>query len=70
MGMKEDLGLKIVIEHEQQTVDSAKFVLDLIKKLNPSSMQAAKNLDTCSDELNKIISSSETFIKLLSLKSG
>ena len=62
---KMEFGLKIAIEHEEDVINSAKEVLKKVKGFTSENPEVTKSIDFCSDELNKIIASSELFIKFL-----
>lgn len=54
-------GLQIAIDHETEVIKSAKSVLNILKTKTLN----YKELDNCSDELSKIVASSELFLKFL-----
>ena len=58
-------GAEILIEHEQEVIDSAKKVLKYIKTFHPVDGSTSEDIDNCSDELCKIIASCETFLKIV-----
>lgn len=59
-------GIQIAIDHERDIIESAQKVLKLIKTFTSTNEEVTKNIDICSDELSKIIASSDLFIRILS----
>ena len=58
-------GLKVAIEHEEEIINSARKILELLGGFSSANAETQKQLISCSNEAVKIIASSEMFIKLL-----
>lgn len=66
--MKQDKAMQVVIDHENDIIYSAQKVLNTIKNFTAQDQKTTKELDTCTDELTKIIASSQMFIKILEMR--
>jgi len=66
--MEQDKAMQVVIDHENDIINSAQKVLNIMKSFTAENQKTIKELDTCTDELTKIIASSQMFIKILEMR--
>lgn len=60
-----DAGRKLIIEKEQDTIDSANKILDAIEVYDSGDRETDILLFTINNEISKILASSEMMLKIL-----
>ncbi len=60
-----DSGRKLIIEKEQDTINSANKILDVIEGYNSKDRETDILLFTINNEISKILASSEMMLKIL-----
>lgn len=58
-------GRKLIIEKEQETIDSANTILDAIEGFNSQNRETDILIFTINNEISKILASSEMMLKIL-----
>lgn len=58
-------GRKLIIEKEQDTIDSANKILDALEDYNSENRETDLLIFTINNEISKILASSEMMLKIL-----